>query len=116
MRAKLHELIDQLDDDILQPALHKAVDTLPDEAVPRALKRLLGKRMIFPSDRKDAPLTVRRPVDGTRVDPNDSTTASRSIDEHRRTPSTKYPQPGVDVEQPTARSRRTILFRAITGP
>jgi hypothetical protein len=54
MRAKLHELIDQLDDDILLPVLHKTIDTLPDETVPRVLKRLLRKKTSLPPDRKDA--------------------------------------------------------------
>ena len=44
VRTKLHELIDRLDDDILQPALHAAVDSLPDEAVPRVLRRMLRKQ------------------------------------------------------------------------
>ena len=56
MRAKIHELIDQLDDDILQPVLHKAIDTLPDEAVPRVLKRLLRKKMALRLDPKDSPV------------------------------------------------------------
>jgi hypothetical protein len=44
VRTKIHELIDRLDDDILQPALHAAVDSLPDEAVPRVLRRMLRKQ------------------------------------------------------------------------
>jgi hypothetical protein len=44
MRAKLHDLIDRLDDDILQPALHAAIDTLRDDAVPGALRRMLHER------------------------------------------------------------------------
>jgi hypothetical protein len=41
VRAKLHQLIDRLDDDILRPALHAAIETLPDEVVPQVLKRML---------------------------------------------------------------------------
>jgi len=41
VRAKLHQLIDRLDDDILQPALHAAIETLPDDAVPQVLRRML---------------------------------------------------------------------------
>jgi hypothetical protein len=41
LRAKLHELIDRLDDDILQPALHAAIDSLSDDAVPQVLRRML---------------------------------------------------------------------------
>ncbi len=51
MRIKLHDLIDELDDDLLQPVLHKAIDTLPDEAVPRVLKRLLHKRRVLRTGR-----------------------------------------------------------------
>jgi len=48
VRAKIHELIDRLDDDILQPALHAAIDALPDDAVPRVLKRMLNERYLHP--------------------------------------------------------------------
>jgi hypothetical protein len=43
VRAKLHQLIDRLDDDILGPALHAAIDTLPDEVVPQVLRRMLQR-------------------------------------------------------------------------
>ena len=57
MRNKLHELIDELQDDILQPALHAAMDTLHDDAVPRALTRMLRRRrqMTDPPARVDTP-------------------------------------------------------------
>jgi hypothetical protein len=45
VRSKLHQLIDRLDDDILQPALHAAIDTLPDEAVPQVLRRMLREQV-----------------------------------------------------------------------
>ena len=37
---ELHQLIDELDDEIIGPALHALVDTLPDDAVPAAVSRL----------------------------------------------------------------------------
>jgi hypothetical protein len=55
VRATLHQLIDRLDDDILQPALHAAIDTLSDDAVPRVLKRMLQEQVPTPPDQFRAP-------------------------------------------------------------
>jgi len=47
-REEIHQLIDQLDDDELQPALHAAVDTLPEDIVTTFLNRMRAMRDRLP--------------------------------------------------------------------
>jgi hypothetical protein len=62
VRAKIHQLIDRLDDDILRPALHAAIDTLSDDAVPQVLRRMLQHAPAQPKPTRPATRSHPRPA------------------------------------------------------